>query len=459
MSVNEIKSCRCRGFYFMSVLANKVFTPSTPAILTFVERESINARLVDSIRIPGKQLIVYGHTGSGKTTLVVNKLTQLYPTHLTTRCVKGMSFQQIVLDAFDQLAPYYVESSDERKGSRIDAKLAGVYLGIKSELGVGKILETAVSSARVLPPQLTIQTLARLIGAAECCWVLEDFHKIAIDEKTHLAQAMKVFMDMAIEFSTLKIIAIGAVDTARDVVIYDPEMRNRVSEIRVPLMDAAELEQILDKGQKYLNITFSSALKKGVVHYSNGLASVCHSLGLSLCLANGIEATAPQRISLGESSLNRAIDRYMEDASDTLKGIFDKAFRSKRKTKYANFEIMVQALSQFDQEGATKNQLLDKIREKLARYPVSNFEYCLRSLQSDDRGSLIRIDSSGKICFIDPIYRAFSLAFFNKSSTSKAIQLTFDDVFGRALFKQLNLEILHYVAVKETPKVANKEED
>ena len=84
---------------------HEVFTPTKPARLTFVERETINDKLVNGILTPGKQLIVYGHSGSGKSTLLVNKLHQLYENHITTRCMKGVTFEQIMLDAFDQLSP------------------------------------------------------------------------------------------------------------------------------------------------------------------------------------------------------------------------------------------------------------------------------------------------------------------------------------------------------------------
>ena len=88
-------------------LVRDVFTPSTPARLTFVERESVNHRLVNALQTPGKQIVVYGHSGCGKTTLLVNKLHQLYENHITSRCMIGMSIDQIILDAFDQLDPFY----------------------------------------------------------------------------------------------------------------------------------------------------------------------------------------------------------------------------------------------------------------------------------------------------------------------------------------------------------------
>jgi len=84
-----------------------VFTPTKPAILTFVERDAINVRLFDAITTPGKQLVVYGQSGSGKTTLLLNKLFQTHENHLTTRCMVGLTYDQLIIDAFDQLAPFY----------------------------------------------------------------------------------------------------------------------------------------------------------------------------------------------------------------------------------------------------------------------------------------------------------------------------------------------------------------
>ena len=42
-----------------------VFTPTTPARLTFVPREDINDQLVDALITPGKQIVVYGPSGGG----------------------------------------------------------------------------------------------------------------------------------------------------------------------------------------------------------------------------------------------------------------------------------------------------------------------------------------------------------------------------------------------------------
>ena len=87
--------------------AVEVFTPTTPAVLTFVERDNVNNQSIEALRTPGKQLVVYGHTGSGKTTLIRNKLGQTYENDIRTNCMSGLTFEQLLLDAFDQLGAFY----------------------------------------------------------------------------------------------------------------------------------------------------------------------------------------------------------------------------------------------------------------------------------------------------------------------------------------------------------------
>lgn len=178
-----------------------VFTPTKPARVAFVEREEINDRLVNALTTPGRQVVVYGHSGMGKTTLLVNKLTQLYERHITTRCMKGMKFEQLLLDAFDQLEPFYCSERVSAKKSTTGVDLGATYKAIQAKLSVTTAVEASEKQIRILPPQLTAQMLGRLLGAQSACWILEDFHKMDASEKQSLAQLMKVFMDLSDEYS------------------------------------------------------------------------------------------------------------------------------------------------------------------------------------------------------------------------------------------------------------------
>jgi len=404
-----------------------VFTPNKPARLTFVERQTINETLVNALTTPGKQLVVYGHSGSGKTTLLVNKLEQLYENHITTRCVSHLTFEHLVLDAFDQLNPFYDDAVRLSAKRSLSASLGTEYKGLK--LQVAKALEEqkTTSVKRFLPPTLTPQTLARLMGPAAVCWVLEDFHKLPEEEKRKLAQVMKVFMDEGDRYKYLKIVAMGAVDTARQVVESDAEMRYRVAEIHVPLMTDDEIREIITR-ESLLNFQLSSTVRDGTVSYANGLATVCHSLCLKVCQAIGVVETLREKVEASDKHLETAVQQYLRDMEDTVKAAFDKALRTHGRGKFENTELIIRALAQSPQDGATEKELLGRIRAAEPGYRVASLRRFLQELQIDQRGSILRFDNaSGRYSFRDPIFRTVAKLRETRQPTVKmTVQMTFD---------------------------------
>ena len=442
-----------------SFKVTEVFTPTRPARVAFVEREEVNDRLVNALGTPGKQLVIYGHSGMGKTTLLVNKLHQLYEKHITSRCMRGMKFEQLILDAFDQLGPFYSAESSvvNKRGLGVDLKAS--YELIKVGISTTRSVESGEKQVRMLPPQLTAQMLARLLGAQNACWVIEDFHKIESGEKVALAQMMKVFMDMSDEYEMLKIIAIGAVDTARQVVDYDPEMRNRISEIHVPLMDEAERSRIIEKGEDALNIRFEGAVKRQVVRHSNGLPSVCHHLCLNMCNSVGlVETVQGDAQVIDQTHFEKALKTYIEEASDSIKSSFSKALKPKKNEKYKNAQLVIEALSALGENGAARLDILRKIREGESAYQDANLKNVLTKLLKVENGALIRFDSSaGLYSFSDPIYRAYALATYKRSGADSLMEVGFDvEDINRILIRLFNDATGKKFVVKaQTRKVAS----
>jgi hypothetical protein len=258
---------RSRGCVALEYSVFEVFTPTTQARINFVPRKQVNDQLVDALRTPGKQLIIYGESGSGKSTLLQKKLEELYSDHITSRCNSAMNFDQLLLDAFDQLERFYVEGRSTTFDSKVSASLASSFSRIRASINSERKESEGSSERRIVPPQLTPQRLGEFLGAQDLCWVIEDFHKMQPEHKRPLTQALKVFSDLGASFPSAKIIAVGATDTARQVVEYEPEMSNRVSELQVPLMNDQELREIVTNGQLLLNIDLSS-VREPIVQYS-----------------------------------------------------------------------------------------------------------------------------------------------------------------------------------------------
>lgn len=396
----------------------EVFTPTSPAKANFIERETINRRLVRALRTPGTQMIVYGQSGSGKTTLLENKLHQVYERHIKTSCMKGMSFESVLLDGFDQLSVFYLSESTNSESVTIDAQIKSSYGLINAQIKSSSSTTDSNKYIRTLPPQLTAQNLARFMGAAGHCWILDDFHKIRNEDKEELSQLMKVFMDMSNEYKELKIICVGAVNTARQVVQYDLEMKNRVAEIKVPLMSKEEIHKIILTGFSLLNMSVEdSRVFEDIYHYSNGLASICHKLCLLICERLDVEqtiATSYGRKSgekIKDEHLTYALKEYLDDASDTIKLSFDLAFT------VTNSPAVLEALSECGEEGECLDGIVKEVVSMGWSIEKPEVNTILAQLECEAGGSLVKSETDIEMfSFKDPFYMTFARTLFEHSS-------------------------------------------
>jgi GTPase SAR1 family protein len=374
----------------------KIFTPASSAKFTFVEREGrINNHFVDALNTPGKQIVLYGHSGCGKTTLLKNKINQIYENSYTTRCMEGMTFENILLDGFDQLSEVYIENSTS-KTFKIAPEINVTYLDIKASLKLGDYTKQNTENIKhILPPQLTPQKLAKFFGASKSCWVLEDFHKIKGEERIKTSQLMKVFMDMSEEFEDLKIIALGAVGTARQVIEYDKEMNNRVAEIFIPYMNSNEIESIVNTGEKLLNIIFSKDVKSKIIKYSCGLPAICHQLCLNICFSKKIIETVKTKISINIDDLDEAISKFVEEKSDTLKADFDKSIKVGNYVKVNVPKIILENCLELNKDEFSHQEIFNQIKNSSIN--ETNFTKFLVELCMPIRSEILVYDENSNL--------------------------------------------------------------
>lgn len=382
-----------------------------PARLNFIERPTVNSRIVEAVRTPGRQVVIYGESGSGKSTLVHKVIERVYTGHLVSRCTSITTYEDLIRDALDQTGEFYLDSKEAKDGSRkISGGINLKLLSASVERQVGK--ESSITSKRVVAPEMTAQRLGNYLGERGLCWIIEDLHKVSEKTRQDLAEVLKVFSDLASEFPSLKVIVIGAAATARDVVRANSDMRNRVAEILVPLMSEGEIGGIVENGAVLLNISFDPTAVNYVRSFSNGLPSIAHYIGLHACLIAGVEVSLEDRILIDASVVRKAVSRYIEEASDTLKGDFSLAMKLQRHQQIDSPRLILSILAASKLQGLTEPEILDRIRLRHPDYSSATLRRWLSKLCSKERGSLLYRASDHRFRFIEPIMHTFAQGVF-----------------------------------------------
>lgn len=305
----------------------EVYTPTTVAKLAYVKRDDLEHKFLKYFTLAGKQIILYGHSGSGKTTLVNNILDRNGIKYIITQCESATTFNDILINAFDELNLYYTKEISDKSSSETEGELSAEIKSIGAALKQSVTEEHQETYVRVLPPQLTPQRLAETLGKMELVWIVEDFHKVAELEKKRIADLIKIFIDKANQYPKLKIICIGAVDTAREMILLEPNLSTRVVELNVPLLTDDEILEIINQGSECLNIVMSDALKDKIIHYSNRLASMAHQMCYDICYSNGVYKTCRKKTPIGDEKFKDAIESYLESNSDTFRSVYESSIK------------------------------------------------------------------------------------------------------------------------------------
>jgi len=380
-----------------------VFTPSKHAKLTYVERPDLESDLKKFLELPGMQIVLYGHSGCGKSTLVTNKLHELKIKYITTRCDSSTTFSDIIKHAFDKLDVFYNNEKTLRKTNTHKTDHFAKYREIGLSFTQESTNEQGCTSVRALPLQLTPQRLAELMGAANCIWIIEDFHKVSNPEKKKIADIMKIFIDTTNDFtdSIVKVICIGAVGTARELIELDTNLSTRIAEIYVPLLKESELGTIVETGFDLMNVKHNGGIKEKIIYYSNNLASICHQICYDICYNKGFTKSSIVSKKIGENDFKDAVVSYVRKNSDTFTRIYDKVCVN------PNHKNVLIALVKCDKEFCSGNDIYKEF-QKISNLQRSKVTESIESLCTNEFEEVFRFDQNSKrFTFSSPFFQAF----------------------------------------------------
>jgi len=266
--------------------AEAYFTPRTPAGREMFARRDENQlqqRLEDYLTELGNQVMLYGDTGVGKTSLLMRVAEEMGIGVARVECYSGKSFQDLIGDAFAAIAELQELRLEVASTKSKTAEGEGGFNWIATMKGRYRS-ESVESEKRefVVVEQPAIDALVdKLIEADKKILFFDNFENIRNDSvKIQIAELMSFISDRAKDTGNLKIVLAGIAETASDLLSQSAAASRRTTEFEVPRMPERELSEIIGRGMKFLDLSIADKFVKRIAGLSDGFPYVTHLLGL-----------------------------------------------------------------------------------------------------------------------------------------------------------------------------------
>jgi len=278
-----------------------VFTPSVPAVQNFVDRPDLMRAIDGAFRTPGKQIVLYGETGVGKTSAAIYALfvkkkrpyvrVQCQPAYSTTDLVKS------ILEEMERVLR--VRTCDS---------------------GIGYIPEETV---RQVPPGFigdpTPKALVEACGRLRVTVIIDDYEK-ARDRivKRELANLAKEFSDRAAELPG-RLLIVGIHESPGLMIRLDESLNRRLAQIPVSLLSDAEIRSIFVEGFRSLGIACAPRIVEELISLSGGYGGYAHDLGLRLAW----EAMERGDRKISDIDISTVVERLLSDNEGSFGDLYD----------------------------------------------------------------------------------------------------------------------------------------
>ena len=245
----------------LSYQLEHVFNEAAYPEITFVPPSNY-AYIRSSFKTPGKHITLSGASGTGKTSLVTHALRDLGIPPADVVWINGRQYAE-------------------------------------SESGVEVI-------ARALNAAPTFEDVTDLLGLVEFT-VIDDFHHLSGGAKIEIAKLLKLWHEKGLRF-----VIIGIAATAIDLYGADPELGIRNDPFEMGAQNDPFCRELIELGERALNIEFSKKLKTQIVKASNCVPSVIQVIAKTCCIEANIAESQegdPRIINLDLKNLRDSVLR------------------------------------------------------------------------------------------------------------------------------------------------------
>lgn len=360
----------------MTYQTTEVFGVKSTLIKSYIEREAVDNKFKSALK-DGNEVIVYGSSKQGKTSLILKHLQP--EDYIKVECSPQTEAVDIYKSVLRQLDIGYVESETYENSQEIGAKVSGGFKikipfwgesGLNSEVN-GKQADASSATTLYVEYNLALaQDFSELLikKGVEKYIVLENFHYLTLDVQESLAYDLRTFQDKHIVF-----IVLGIWREANRLVQFNGDLLDRVTEVPVEPWDEQDFEKVLVKGGSLLNVDFS-VVRRRLIDDSFDSVGVVQEIAKLCCIYAGVNSTAKDKVFIKHEHLDQALKQKAKDYGvrhiRNFESFVDVRVRTssqsgKPSLAFPYYIVKLLLTKKFDdiQKGLTRSVLLDEIRK------------------------------------------------------------------------------------------------
>jgi len=274
------------------VTTEQVFGVSTARVLSTISRPKVDEKFQEALA-SDKQIIVYGSSKQGKTSLVSSFLP--YEKHIIVR----LSPHSIRIDIYSAiLRSAGVELRETREISTEAATTATIGAKFKAMIPVFGSAETeakgeikgsrgAAVTYREIPVNLTlpndVSELLKAVNAQNRFIILENFHYLDETRQKELAFDLRNFQELRTRF-----VVLGVWREKNRLAQFNGDLLDRSKEVPVEPWEEPEFREVAAKGAVELNVELSRDIVNAAIAASFSSIGVFQELIKQTCLLSGV---------------------------------------------------------------------------------------------------------------------------------------------------------------------------
>lgn len=333
---------------------------------TYVNRAKLDERL-DYLLNTQRHIVIHGASKQGKTSL--RKKVFKNRQFVVIQCLPDKKISDILNDIQRALNPFSVTEKKNGSDSEFNGKLGSeVDIPLVTKLNAeGSFTRTSKkeeTQTRVTGFEKDISTIKDLLSEKKSRIILEDFHYLDEEARKEMAFYLKSFFEQGIY-----IVIIGIWSEQNLLTYYNGDLSGRVEEIDLS-WENKDLFEVLEKGEKALNITFCDDVKNELVNSSFNNVGLLQRLSERVCFENRITEKKGFFKKAKIDNLEKMIParhKVINDIRQRYIKIFDVFSRGYEKSELEVYFNLFKAISIIPKEqlivGIPQNEMLKYIQQ------------------------------------------------------------------------------------------------